>query len=555
MFNGTPEEFAQGIQRMIELSQAGVISVTPHQMLSVLEHTQNMQNLYNDQVMDQTLQYLNTNTLNQLIENKFTENEKEYKEFTQELIQEGKTSYQENEEIGKAYFTQELQSIEGPEAITTIMSAQEINQYNANLEKISKKQNGLGGIIDFINRPTTFVNRKLGKILAKENDNQSELKKFTDISKKEAKEMINEKFDEYREDNKKLIKDATFVGFAMVVSIATAPITGSAVAVGLVSSAARYSSKQLLKRSVFEYGKSKVEQTWEKKGCGDKLKAQSPILHEFAAALYEGVAGSLKTVLIDPKGVVNGAKKFAAEGLGKQAKKLTFDAGEKMLDDRYNKATEGLHPLIKNEIDIGYNNLKSLTQNRIGISTFRFRSRTLKKSRNLQIPKDLKELIESDINISSTNIYNYHLMKNKIIKAFKATSKTASSIIESLNNVKDIIMNLFGDEIIKKVTTFLISVFGGVGLLINFTKIKEYWDLAIMVKNAIYSDDIVERLRLMGRALGSIIDLITRSPVDYFKKAKNAVGTVINSTWNLFFGRKKFRKVLRKIRKLKRRKY
>jgi hypothetical protein len=548
MFNGTPEEFAEGIKRMIELSQAGVISVTPDQMLNVLEHTQNMQNLYNDQVMDQTLQSLNTNTLEQIVEKGFTQSEKEFNELTQELKQEQKTSHQDDDAIARSYFTQELQSIEGADAIRTIMSPQELNAYNANLLRISKEQNALGSTMDFVNKPATYVNNELGKIFEK--DIQPELKVITNIVKTEGKAMVKEKLDEYNKDKKKLIRDAGLVGIAISASIVTSPISGSAVAVGIVSSGARYGAKQLIKRSTFEYGKLKAEQSWEKRGMGDKLKAECPILHEYGAALYGETASSLKTVVTDPKGVINGVNKFVSEGVGKQVVKINYKAGEKMFDDRYNKATEGFHPIIKNQIDGGVKILKSEVEKKIGVSTFRFRSRTLKRSRNIQM---LKNLIENDITNSAIDIYNDGLAK-KIFPVL-STSKTANSIIESLKNVKEIIMALFGKQIIEKVTTFLISVFGGVGLLINFMKIKEIWDLGVTVKNAIYSDDIVERLRLMGRAIGSIIDLITRSPVEYFTNAKNAVGTVLNSTWNLIFGRKRFRRVFRKIRKLKKRRY
>lgn len=115
----------------------------------------------------------------------------------------------------------------------------------------------------------------------------------------------------------------------------------------------------------------------------------------------------------------------------------------------------------------------------------------------------------------------------------------------------------------------LIETFGGIGLLKNIMRFKEVFDIGLTIKNAIYSDDIVEKFRLMGRAIGSIIDFVLGNPNhDWVKIAvKQTVDNVCSLKGLVIMGagcllalgayglsrNKRFRKVLRRIKKFKRR--
>jgi hypothetical protein len=571
LFNGNPQEFTQGINRMVELSKAGIIRVTQEQILKILEHTQNMESLKKDEIINKTLDSLNSANLDTLIDSSVIKSENEFNELIVEMKQEKKPSRKEEEMTAiQLYLAGVLTFDQYQEKVYKSLPA-EVVLYANSVNKVKVIEDIKLSPDEFICKTPTYVNNQIGSDI--ETQVKTELKTMAGVVIKEAKSMGKEKVDQYKKDKSKLIKDAAIVGIAIAASVATAPIMGPSVALAIGSKAAKHGTKILAKRSLYEYLKLKTEQSFQSRGMSENLKKEHPIVYQFALALYQTGDKNLKKIVTDPKGMQHGMTEFASKGLMTQAKNIGFGTAEKVFDNVVKDNTKELDPIVKYSIDNNIKELKDAIKKKLKISSLRFyrfksRSHKLKlkrnKSKNVEL---LKILVENSIVNSAIDIYNEQIM-NKILPVL-SRSKNSERITQSLVNVKDIIMNMFGDQIVKKVKQMLIETFGGIGLLKNIMRFKEVFDIGVTIKNAIYSDDIVEKFRLMGRAIGSIIDFVLGNPNhDWVKIAvKQTVENVCSIKGLAIMGagcllalgaygfsrNKRFRKVLRRIKKFKRR--
>jgi hypothetical protein len=490
----SPEEVVNEINRMVDLSLNRVTVTTPEQMMNLFGMFNKYNSISDDQANDVGKLLPNTQveidnfvdqTTNKTIENLDLMNK--------EIVLEPKTTHEENETIA-------LKIIENNPDFKTPSIQQEIK-----LNKVNDQQASLSKIQvakDFLINPTSQSYKHVVNIY------QGHKKLIDDnikLLKKEKKSTFKKELKLYKDNPRKLIKDS--IKYAIYVQFAPER---------------KLLSKNFVKRVTYEaiaHNKDDLNSYL----TSVKLKVTHPYVHSFLSNVWEPKIKSSNNVL----------------------------NGEKDTKTNYmiiSNKIEVVHPQIQNAISKAYNKLQNvLMKNDLPkVSNnyrFRFISRTKANTKNIQwikeqVPDFLGNLFSGDFK----KIYE-NLVKEKFNEIMK--NEKYKKII---NGGKDIIYFFVNEKYIQELIKILTAAFGGVVLLVQIMKFKKYYDLLMSFREAFYTENITQRLRLIGRCIGNMINMAFTTPKDFVTEANESLKGVIQWVFSYFKSRK-FRRVYRKVKK------